>query len=173
MKDDCPLCLIPDTKPAQLVERGKYVYAAIPYAPIEPGHVMILPYRHVLLERLNIEELVELRDMTCQLKDKLVGMYPDTQPMEVSMLNTVHASIPNHFHSHLIDAINSMPKDKALTAVQELEDLVSIQISWKDVPKNIGFPILRGGPEPTPIDDVRPYLLNMVSLTEKIRNALQ
>jgi len=108
MADDCPLCMIPDTKPAQLVEKGKYVYAAIPYAPIEPGHVMIVPYRHVRLKNLTPLELVELRDMTCFLEDKLVRLYPNNQPIDASMLGTKHASIPDHYHAHLIPSPANM-----------------------------------------------------------------
>ncbi len=102
MKDTCALCTIPQEQENRVVYRFENVYSVIPHAPIMPGHVMILPYRHTRFEGLTMDELVELRDMSCQLKDRLLSLYPQTPPMFVSTMDTTHASIPEHFHYHLL-----------------------------------------------------------------------
>jgi len=84
------------------VYKSENVYSIVPYAPMALGHVMILPYRHTRFEELNIEELLQLRDMSSRLKDKLVELYPTAPPLFVSVMDTSHASIPDHFHYHLI-----------------------------------------------------------------------
>ena len=109
MEENCQLCVI-HQQTYLVVSRTDYVYSIIPHAPLVPGHVMILPYSHTIFEELTPDELMELRDMSCQLKDQLVSKYPLTPPMLVSMMDTTHASIPRHFHSHLIPSPVNMRK---------------------------------------------------------------
>ena len=75
--------------------------------------------------------------------------------------------------SHLIDAINKIPRDQAIMAIGQLNERVTQQVKWTDVPKNIGFPILRGGPAPTSLSEVRGNLQNLETFTKEILNALQ
>lgn len=101
MEDDCKLCVLHQEE-NRVVYKAEKVYSIIPHAPMSVGHVMILPYRHTRFEELNIEELLQLRDMSGKLKDKLVELYPSTPPIFISVMDTAHASIPDHFHYHLI-----------------------------------------------------------------------
>jgi len=101
MPSQCSLCTI-NQEDYRIVERAPKVYSIIPNAPFTPGHVMILPYRHTVFEGINGEELSQLRDMSCRLKGKLVALYPRTPPIFTSMLDTIHASVPDHLHFHLI-----------------------------------------------------------------------
>jgi len=73
----------------------------------------------------------------------------------------------------LINNINSMPKDQAIPAVTQLRDMAVQQAKWTQTPHNLGYPILVGGPERTPIDKVRTYLQNTETVTNQILNALQ
>lgn len=109
MADTCALCAI-HTQDDRVVERGEEVYSIIPHAPLAEGHVMILPYRHARFEELTIYELLSLRDMAGRLKDRLMELDLTKPPMLVSMLDTRHASIPDHFHYHLIPSEVNMRK---------------------------------------------------------------
>ena len=47
--DECPFCRIPrgDDADNLIVARGEAVYAVLNLHPYNPGHLMVLPYRHV------------------------------------------------------------------------------------------------------------------------------
>src|SRR4051812_32373628 len=67
--DGCPFCRIPegDDEDSLVVARGSAAYAVLNLHPYNPGHLMVLPYRHVAdLEDLTPEEAAELMAMTQQ-----------------------------------------------------------------------------------------------------------
>ncbi len=54
----CPFCRIPtgDDEDSLVVARGEATYAVLNLHPYNPGHLMVLPYRHVAdLEDLTAE----------------------------------------------------------------------------------------------------------------------
>ena len=66
-QDGCPFCRIPtlDDAAGLVVARGEHVYAVLNKHPYNPGHLMVLPYRHVPdLEDLTPEETRGLADQT-------------------------------------------------------------------------------------------------------------
>lgn len=73
----------------------------------------------------------------------------------------------------LVQAINKLPKDKAITAVEALKNLATQQASLSEAPRNLGYPILQGGPEPTPISEVRANIQNLETFTNDILKALK
>jgi|SRR3989344_379011 len=73
----------------------------------------------------------------------------------------------------LVNAINDLPKDKAIAAVTKLRDTASEQIKWESTPQNIGFPLLIRRPSPTPINEVRKNIENTVKFTEEVLRALK
>ena len=65
--DGCPFCRIPqdDEETSLVVARGETTYAVLNLHPYNPGHLMVLPYRHVAdLEDLTDAESAELMAMT-------------------------------------------------------------------------------------------------------------
>ncbi len=98
----CPLCEIPEKEQYRVVRNNDLVYAAIPYAPITEGHVMVLPKRHTRLRQLIPEELVSLNETIEDLKDRLVELFPERHPFISTMSDTKHASVPQHGHYHLL-----------------------------------------------------------------------
>ena len=67
--DGCPFCRIPglDDKAGLVVARGDEVYAVLNKHPYNPGHLMVVPYRHVAeLEDLTDAEMLALAEMTRQ-----------------------------------------------------------------------------------------------------------
>lgn len=109
MINSCSLCTIADEE-YRIVKCASKVYSIIPNTALTSGHVMVLPYRHTTFEEMDDEELSQIRDMTCQLKTRLTTLYPSTPPLFTSMLDTTHASIPDHVHFHLIPSpVNVTP----------------------------------------------------------------
>jgi hypothetical protein len=72
----------------------------------------------------------------------------------------------------IVRAINGMPKEKAITAVTNLRDQAAEQAKWETTPQNLGFPILRKSPSPTPINEVRTNIENTVKFSEDILRVL-
>ncbi|MFA6462267.1 MAG: hypothetical protein WCV90_08450 [Candidatus Woesearchaeota archaeon] len=74
----------------------------------------------------------------------------------------------------LIAVINRMDKPTAIKSVTELREIVSGQVGLSEAPANIGSPVLRStGHNQVPIEEVRPYLQNLVDFTDQVLNALQ
>ena len=63
---------------------------------------MVLPLKHVKMEDLDPEEVLGLHSMVAKLKTRLVELYPDRHPTILTYADTMHASIPEHYHIHLI-----------------------------------------------------------------------
>lgn len=73
---------------------------------------------------------------------------------------------------HLVATINSMPLERAVEAVTYLRDEASKQVQWTATPRNLGSPILRQTPGPTPIDRTREYIRNTEKFCNDVLNAL-
>lgn len=71
-----------------------------------------------------------------------------------------------------VKQINLMSLDGAVEALTELNKMALKQSQWKDVPRNPGYPILKG-PEPTPIYGVRDNIGNTKKLTDKLLDLLR
>ena len=101
MKENCPLCYIMEEK-FRLVAQGNKVYASIPLQPIIEGHVMVAPNRHTTMDEMCNEEITELHDFVTGLKTKLMEFYPEKHPTIFAYADGDHASIPTHYHVHLV-----------------------------------------------------------------------
>ncbi len=73
----------------------------------------------------------------------------------------------------LVNAINRLPKERAIEAVVQLRELASEQSKMSCTPQNAAFPILRKIPGTTPIDDVRKNIENTVTFTDEILKILR
>jgi ATP adenylyltransferase len=104
--DGCPFCRIPGLSDEEglVVARGDAVYAVLNLHPYNPGHLMVLPYRHVAdLEDLTAEESGELMAFT---QDALRAMRRVAQPHAFNVglnLGTVAGgSLAEHLHQHVV-----------------------------------------------------------------------
>ncbi|ALE73172.1 HIT family protein [Pseudonocardia sp. Ae168_Ps1] len=87
-----------------VVARGAEVFALLNLHPYNPGHLMVLPYRHVAdLEELTDSETAELMDFTRQA---VVTMKKVAAPHAFNVgLNLGHVaggSLAEHIHQHVV-----------------------------------------------------------------------
>tara|TARA_Y100000310_G_scaffold330886_1_gene403351 strand:- start:550 stop:963 length:414 start_codon:yes stop_codon:yes gene_type:complete len=98
---DCPLCY-DKVEVSRVVYSTPNVYSMIPISPLMNGHAMVLPKDHKKIEDLSPIETMEIHDMLIILKDRLVSLDSDKHPMIVTLTDTDHSSIRDHFHYHII-----------------------------------------------------------------------
>jgi ATP adenylyltransferase len=104
--DGCPFCRIPGLPDEEglVVARGDTVYAVLNLHPYNPGHLMVLPYRHVAdLEDLDDAEAAELMAFT---RDAVRAMKRVAAPHAFNVglnLGTVAGgSLADHLHQHVV-----------------------------------------------------------------------
>jgi ATP adenylyltransferase len=104
--DVCPFCRIPtlDDRVGLIVARGESVYAVLNLHPYNPGHLMVVPYRHVAaLEELTAEETQGLADFT---RRAVVAIKSASAPHGFNVgLNLGHVaggSLADHLHQHIV-----------------------------------------------------------------------
>ncbi|ANY09564.1 HIT family protein [Pseudonocardia sp. HH130630-07] len=105
----CPFCRIGRAEPSAdadnlVVARGDAVFALLNLHPYNPGHLMVLPYRHVAdLEDLTDPESAELMAFTRQA---VVTMKRVAAPHAFNVgLNLGHVaggSLAEHLHQHVV-----------------------------------------------------------------------
>jgi len=102
----CPFCRIPSLPDDEglLVRRGTTVYGVLNLHPYNPGHLMVVPYRHVAeLEDLTGDESGELMAMT---QDALRALRRIAAPHAFNVglnLGTVAGgSLADHLHQHVV-----------------------------------------------------------------------
>lgn len=104
--DGCPFCRIPGLPDEEglVVARGRQVYVVLNLHPYNPGHLMVLPYRHVAgLEDLDDGESRELMSFT---QDAVRTMKRVAAPHAFNVglnLGTVAGgSLADHLHQHVV-----------------------------------------------------------------------
>ncbi|MGQ0576403.1 MAG: HIT family protein [Pseudonocardia sp.] len=102
----CPFCRIPTLSDDDglVVARGRAVYAVLNLHPYNPGHLMVLPYRHVAdLEDLDGAESAELMAFT---RDAVRAMKRVAAPHAFNVgLNlgaVAGGSLADHLHQHVV-----------------------------------------------------------------------
>ena len=103
----CNLCTIVQEE-YRVVALEERVYSIVPYTPLVEGHVMVVPRRHVWQHDLEADELREMNQMIVTLKNKLIVLYPQQHPLIWAASDTQHASIPDHFHYHLVPSAQNL-----------------------------------------------------------------
>lgn len=102
----CPFCHIP-TRPdedALMVARGEQVYAVLNLYPYNPGHLMVVPYRHIAdYTDLNADELPEFSEFTRHALSviRLVSA-PHGFNIGINAGTAAGAGIAPHLHQHLV-----------------------------------------------------------------------
>ncbi len=104
--EGCPFCAIPGHPDDEtlLVARGEAAYAVLNLHPYNPGHLMIVPYRHVAdLEELTDDEAAELTTMT---REAVRAIKSASQPhgfnVGLNLGGVAGGSLSEHLHQHVV-----------------------------------------------------------------------
>ena len=102
----CPFCRIPtlDDREGLVLARGRTVYAVLNLHPYNPGHLMVVPYRHVAgLDELTDEESLELTTFTRQAVDAVrSASSPHGFNVGLNLGNVAGGSLADHLHQHVV-----------------------------------------------------------------------
>jgi ATP adenylyltransferase len=105
-EDGCPFCTIPmgPQRSSLVVARGAEVYAVLNLHPYNPGHLMVVPYRHVGdLDSLSASEEVELASMT---RRAVVAIRSVSAPhgfnIGLNLGGVAGGSLAAHLHQHVV-----------------------------------------------------------------------
>lgn len=103
--EGCPFCVIPTREGETLVvARGEATYAVLNLHPYNPGHLMVLPYRHVAdLENLTPEESGELMAMTqAAIRSIRSVANPEAFNVGLNLGRVAGGSLADHLHQHVV-----------------------------------------------------------------------
>lgn len=106
---ECPFCRVtPDPATSYeddlVVVRGATAYVVLNLYPYNPGHLMVLPYRHVPdLTDLDAAETAELTELT---KQALRALRRTSQPhafnVGLNLGGVAGGSLSGHLHQHVV-----------------------------------------------------------------------
>ena len=129
--DGCPFCRLPaagDDEEALIVARSERSYVLLNNAPYNPGHVMIIPSRHVTdVRSLSDEEILDRERLVQRTIDAIDNtMEPDGFNTGANLGGAGGGSIP-HLHTHVVprwqgDTNFMAVLDDTKVIVQALED---------------------------------------------------
>ena len=105
--DGCPFCVLPERdadRESRIVARSEHSFALLNNYPYNPGHLMIIPYRHVgdytALTRAELLDHARLKQVAIDaLHD---GLDPDGLNMGMNLGEGAGGSIGDHLHTHLV-----------------------------------------------------------------------
>ncbi len=102
----CPFCRIPSMSDEEglIVARGDTVYAVLNLHPYNPGHLMVLPYRHVAeLEDLEAAEAADLMAFTqCAVRAMKAVARPHAFNVGLNLGHVAGGSLADHLHQHVV-----------------------------------------------------------------------
>ena len=105
-EDRCTFCHLPtlDDRDGLIVARGEEVYAVLNKHPYNPGHLMVVPYRHVAeLEDLTDAETRGLAELTRQA---VVAVKKASSPhgfnVGLNLGGVAGGSLADHLHQHVV-----------------------------------------------------------------------
>ncbi|MBD0293066.1 MAG: HIT domain-containing protein [Jiangellaceae bacterium] len=108
--DGCPLCRIPTLSDEEglVVRRGEHMYAVLNMHPYNPGHLMVVSYRHVGdLEDLADAEMTELWRMTRQAVQAVkAASRPHGFNVGINLGGVAGGSLAEHVHQHVVPRWN-------------------------------------------------------------------
>lgn len=104
--EGCPFCAIPglgDTE-GLVVHRADLVYAVLNLHPYNPGHLMVLPFRHVAAyEDLTSAECTALAEVTQQaLRVLRTVSAPHGFNIGMNLGAVAGGSLADHLHQHVV-----------------------------------------------------------------------
>jgi ATP adenylyltransferase len=102
----CPFCAMEDlpVEESLVVARQEHCFAVLNLHPYNPGHLMVLPLRHVAeLEELTTEEATELTTMTqhaIRVLKQVSG--PHAFNVGLNLGGVAGGSLADHLHQHVV-----------------------------------------------------------------------
>jgi ATP adenylyltransferase len=104
--DNCPFCRIPTLSDEEglVVARGERVYAVLNLFPYNPGHLMVLPFRHMPdYTDLDAAELTEFTDFTRHALGTIRAVSaPHGFNIGINAGSAAGAGIAEHLHQHVV-----------------------------------------------------------------------
>jgi ATP adenylyltransferase len=102
----CPFCRIPTEgdEDGLIVRRGSVVYAVLNLYPYTPGHLMLVPYRHVS----DYSELTEpeAAEMAVLCQQAITALRASSEPagfnIGINQGDVAGAGIAAHLHQHVV-----------------------------------------------------------------------
>lgn len=102
----CPFCRIPtlSDEDGLIVARGERVYAVLNLFPYNPGHLMVLPLRHMPdYTDLDADELAEFSELTRHaLRTVRAVSAPHGFNIGINAGSAAGAGIAGHLHQHIV-----------------------------------------------------------------------
>lgn len=100
----CVFCAVPDREPERVLARGELAYVVLNKFPYNPGHLLIVPFRHAGdMEDLTADENAELQLL---MQRSIRALREESEPhgFNVGMnLGAISgAGIPDHLHWHVV-----------------------------------------------------------------------
>lgn len=111
-ENQCPLCekVHSEDQESLVVANGETVFAVLNLYPYNPGHIMVVPYRHVgKFEELTLEESTEAQRFLEQGIKALKKAYPGGPHgfnIGLNLGSAAGAGIPDHLHWQLVPRWN-------------------------------------------------------------------
>ncbi len=103
---ECPFCRIPtlSDEDGLIVARGERVYAVLNLFPYNPGHLMVLPLRHMPdYTDLDADELAEFSELTRHaLRTVRAVSAPHGFNIGINAGSAAGAGIAGHLHQHIV-----------------------------------------------------------------------
>ena len=104
--DECPFCRIPTLPDREglVVARRELAYAVLNLHPYNPGHLMVVPYRHVAdLEALTRDEAFEVLHLTQQaIRAVRAASRPQGFNVGLNLGGVAGGSLAAHLHQHVV-----------------------------------------------------------------------
>lgn len=105
--EECAFCAMlgaTDDRAALVVHRGRYAFVALNLFPYAPGHLLVVPFRHVAdpcsLEARERHEVADLVTVSMQiLRDEL---RPEGFNLGANVGRVAGAGIAHHVHHHVV-----------------------------------------------------------------------
>ncbi|EMA53564.1 HIT family protein [Halococcus thailandensis] len=130
--DGCPFCVLPDRdadRDSRIVARSEHAFCLLNNAPYNPGHAMVIPYRHTgVYGELTEAELLDLSRLTQRtLRAIETGLGPDGANTGMNLGDSAGGSIDDHLHRHVVPRWNGdtnfMPViDETQVIVEAIDD---------------------------------------------------
>lgn len=105
-EQECPFCRIParDDDEGLVITRGESTYVVLNLHPYNPGHLMVVTYRHVAgLDELTDAESAELMAMTQQAIRVVRSVsQPHAFNVGLNLGGQAGGSLADHLHQHVV-----------------------------------------------------------------------
>jgi ATP adenylyltransferase len=104
--DECAFCLVPSLpdEDGLVLRRGETAYAVLNLYPYNPGHLMVVPYRHVAgYDELTAAEVAEVGALTqAALAALRTASAPHGFNVGLNLGAAAGAGIAAHLHQHVV-----------------------------------------------------------------------